>query len=340
YLKHKTRILVTHQLQYLKDADTIIILNNGKIELEGTFEELMRSDIDYARLLGVDESLVVGEESCEEDLGDIHQFRKVSRLMRELSRMSIMSKLSNKSILMEEEDLGITQRMRRRSSIYPKVERSLLLDYFRCGASRTVLTLTGLKQLNCYSRTVQEETRHYHHFTNNYSGVEANDSLLQESNFILERDDLYSTEFCLYMYLGIILVLFVASIVRSLAFYEVCMHSSNNIHDAMVSSVLRTELRFFDVNPSGNLGGRILNRFAKDIATTDETLSKCCLDALQMCLLLFGAFLLVLVVDYVFLAPASIVLAVLYVLRRIYLRSSVILRRLEASCTNEQYYYI
>nr|CAD7403869.1 unnamed protein product [Timema cristinae] len=365
YLKHKTRILVTHQLQYLKDADTIIILNNGKIELEGTFEELMCSNIDYARLLGVDESLVVGEESCEEDLGEIHQFRKVSRLMRELSRMSIMSKLSNKSVLMEEEDLGITQRRRRRSSIYPKVERSLLLDYFRCGANITVLTITAvlffLTQAACSGAdywtsywTAQEETRHYHHFTNNYSGVEANDSSLQESNFILERDDLYSTEFCLYMYLGIILVLFVVSIVRSLAFYEVCMHSSNNIHDAMVSSILRTEIRFFDVNPSG----RILNRFSKDIATTDETLSKCCLDAMQrnkdesnpftqfyesdvvikfdncpqMCLLLFGAFLLVLVVDYVFLAPASLVVGVLYVLRRIYLRTSVILRRLEASC--------
>nr|CAD7574939.1 unnamed protein product [Timema californicum] len=338
----------------------------GKIELEGTFEELMCSNIDYARLLGVDESLVVGEESCEEDLGDIHQFRKVSRLMRELSRMSIMSKLSNKSALIEEEDLGITQNRRRRSSIYPKVERSLLLDYFRCGASRAVLTMTAalffLTQAACSGAdywtsfwTVQEETRHYHHFTNNYSGVEANDSLLQESNFILERYDLYSTEFCLYMYLGIILVMFVASIVRSLAFYEVCMHSSNNIHDAMVSSILRTEVRFFDVNPSG----RILNRFSKDTSTTDEILSKSCLDAMQqrnknetnpstqfyesgvaikfdncpqMCLLLFGAFLLVLVVDYVFLAPASLVVGVLYVLRRIYLRSSVILRRLEASC--------
>nr|CAD7259046.1 unnamed protein product [Timema shepardi] len=330
YLKHKTRILVTHQLQYLKDADTIIILNNGKIELEGTFEELMCSNIDYARLLGVDESLVVGEESCEEDLGDIHQFRKVSRLMRELSRMSIMSKLSNKSALIEEEDLGLTQNRRRRSSIYPKVERSLLLDYFRCGASRAVLTMTAalffLTQAACSGAdywtsfwTVQEETRHYHHFTNNYSGVEANDSLLQESNFILERYDLYSTEFCLYMYLGIILVMFVASIVRSLAFYEVCMHSSNNIHDAMVSSILRTEQRNKnETNPSTQF-------YESGVAIKFDNCP-------QMCLLLFGAFLLVLVVDYVFLAPASLVVGVLYVLRRIYLRSSVILRRLEASC--------
>jgi len=28
YLRHKTRILVTHQLQYVKDTDMIVILNN------------------------------------------------------------------------------------------------------------------------------------------------------------------------------------------------------------------------------------------------------------------------------------------------------------------------
>ena len=31
YLKDKTRILVTHQVQYLKDVDTIVLLNNVRI---------------------------------------------------------------------------------------------------------------------------------------------------------------------------------------------------------------------------------------------------------------------------------------------------------------------
>lgn len=31
YLKNKTRVLVTHQVQYLKDADAIVLVNNVSI---------------------------------------------------------------------------------------------------------------------------------------------------------------------------------------------------------------------------------------------------------------------------------------------------------------------
>lgn len=35
YLKHKTRILVTHQMQYLSSVDRIIVLKNGFIQTQG-----------------------------------------------------------------------------------------------------------------------------------------------------------------------------------------------------------------------------------------------------------------------------------------------------------------
>lgn len=35
YLRNKTRILVTHQLQYLRNVDRIIVLKNGTIQAEG-----------------------------------------------------------------------------------------------------------------------------------------------------------------------------------------------------------------------------------------------------------------------------------------------------------------
>lgn len=51
YLCDKTCILVTHQLQHLKKVDQIIILNNGIIEAEGSYEELKDSGLDFAKLL-------------------------------------------------------------------------------------------------------------------------------------------------------------------------------------------------------------------------------------------------------------------------------------------------
>ena len=39
-LKNKTRILVTHALDFLSRADQIIMMDNGRISAQGTFEEL------------------------------------------------------------------------------------------------------------------------------------------------------------------------------------------------------------------------------------------------------------------------------------------------------------
>ncbi|XP_057653035.1 ATP-binding cassette subfamily C member 4-like isoform X9 [Diorhabda carinulata] len=51
YLKGKTRILVTRQLEHLKAADFVVVLNEGKIEATGTFRELCKSKIDFTEML-------------------------------------------------------------------------------------------------------------------------------------------------------------------------------------------------------------------------------------------------------------------------------------------------
>lgn len=46
-----TRILVTHQVHFLQEADIIIIIENGRITHRGTYTELSNSDLDFAKLL-------------------------------------------------------------------------------------------------------------------------------------------------------------------------------------------------------------------------------------------------------------------------------------------------
>nr|XP_023023674.1 multidrug resistance-associated protein 4-like [Leptinotarsa decemlineata] len=55
YLKGKTRVLVTHQLQYLNKADLIIVINQGVIEAQGTLTELSKSGVNFTEML-VDEN--------------------------------------------------------------------------------------------------------------------------------------------------------------------------------------------------------------------------------------------------------------------------------------------
>lgn len=51
FLSDKICILVTHQLQYLKSADMIIIMKDGQIEMQGNYRELQTSGLDFAKML-------------------------------------------------------------------------------------------------------------------------------------------------------------------------------------------------------------------------------------------------------------------------------------------------
>lgn len=51
YLRNKIVILATHQLQYLKGADQIVLLDNGRVTATGTFESLKGIKTGFGRLM-------------------------------------------------------------------------------------------------------------------------------------------------------------------------------------------------------------------------------------------------------------------------------------------------
>jgi len=70
-LHDKTRILVTHQTQYLSKADKILYVDNGKIIFTGTYDQLLRSDIDLSSIVhqqgDKDETSSTTESESESD---------------------------------------------------------------------------------------------------------------------------------------------------------------------------------------------------------------------------------------------------------------------------------
>ena len=66
FLKGKAVILVTHQIQYLKAADKILVLDQGEITHEGTFDYMLQSCEDISSFL-VQESDVEEDEVKEEN---------------------------------------------------------------------------------------------------------------------------------------------------------------------------------------------------------------------------------------------------------------------------------
>jgi hypothetical protein len=78
---------------------------------------------------------------------------------------------------------------------------------------------------------------------------EFNETEREKMDFALEYG-LDNNEF-LYVYIGIVGLLCLASLVRSIGFFWICMKASVNLHSRMFSSVLRSPIKFFDDNPSG-----------------------------------------------------------------------------------------
>lgn len=85
-------------------------------------------------------------------------------------------------------------------------------------------------------------------------------------------------------------------------------------------------MRFFNLNPSG----RILNRFARDIGVIDEFLPRTLLDSIHTNLYMIGAITLTAIVNPLFLIPIVCLSLMFMIMRRIYLKTSKNLKRLES----------
>lgn len=90
FLKDKIVVLVTHQLQYLQNADQIVLLEHGKVEAVGTYESLRDSGLDFAKLLVKEE-----EETFEASDQPLNRSisKNSSRMKRQNSESSMTSSI-------------------------------------------------------------------------------------------------------------------------------------------------------------------------------------------------------------------------------------------------------
>ena len=135
----------------------------------------------------------------------------------------------------------------------------------------------------------------------------------------------WSQNVYIYVYSGIIVSIFILGITRSFAFYALCMRASQRLHDMVFGALIRTGMRFFDTNPSG----RILNRFSKDMGAIDELLPKALLDAGQIIMMMIGTLIVTCTVNLLYLIPIVVLGSVFYFIRKVYLRTSKNVKRLE-----------
>ncbi|XP_063977599.1 ATP-binding cassette sub-family C member 4-like [Diachasmimorpha longicaudata] len=365
YLKGKTRILVTHQLHFLEQADVIVVLEKGTVKCQGTFDELSSSNEDFHEVLNQMQKKEAEENPGEEEqLDDLDEdFVAAQRLevpfinhIREgtAGRRRRVSQLSSgKSSIRSVEsfaydnEAAAAEAMDKRKAIAEVMGSGILpwsvySRYFRAGSTFCALILLSLLFILGQAATTSVD-----YWITYWTNVEIIRNALEDVNgdysalrpdylsYInvsvwrdlswLDDDGLLVTEYSIYIYTFCIVCCIVFVMLRSILFVRVCMKSSRRLHGMMFANVLGAPMVFFNTNSTG----RILNRFSKDIGAIDELLPKAMLECLQIFFVLMSILIMIIIVNYWMIIPTIVVAVLFYFLRYYFMDSAQDIKRIE-----------
>ncbi|KAM9851263.1 ATP-binding cassette sub-family C member 4-like [Aulostomus maculatus] len=315
-LRKKPRVLVTHQLQYLKAADQIMVLKEGQMVAWGTYSELQGSGLDFSSLLKEEG----GQEEDRKSTTPIPEI--VSHCPHTPSDNSRSSLSSSRYSLFEgAEPLAVVEQpVEEEKRSKGNVGFYMYVKYFRAGANLLILLILIL--LNCLAHVT---------FVLQDWWLALWASEQTHINVTEHLNGSFPRQLDLDLYLGVYAGLTTASVVfgflRTLVFFNVLVSSAQALHNRMFNAILRTPVRFFDINPIG----RILNRFSKDIGYLDSLLPWTFVDFIQILLQVIGVVAVAAMVIPWVLIPVVPLLAVFLFLRRYFLQTSRDIKRLEAT---------
>eukprot|EP01124_Arcella_intermedia_P029518 TRINITY_DN625_c0_g1_i1.p1 TRINITY_DN625_c0_g1~~TRINITY_DN625_c0_g1_i1.p1 ORF type:complete len:1466 (+),score=369.04 TRINITY_DN625_c0_g1_i1:648-4400(+) len=233
-LQGKTRILVTHQLQYLKRCDLIVILTKGEIEKIGTYDDLMSNYQPFSDLINAHVNDTETESEGKEEEEEKKEDKKTDKLVED-----------------EERKTG-------------SVSWGIYLLYYKFAGIKTVflIALFGSLTAGCalalnYWLTYWTNVSSYYSLVNTtLANPVIFDELSMGVYFYL----------VIYMMLGITQSLFFLS--QSFTNSLVAVQAAKHVHHRMLKCIIRAPTSFYDTTPTG----RILNRFGGDQYTIDVTL--------------------------------------------------------------------
>ncbi|XP_049501524.1 ATP-binding cassette sub-family C member 2 [Panthera uncia] len=284
-LKGKTRLLITHSIRFLPQVDEIVVLGNGTILEKGSYSTLLAKKGLFAKILktstkqmGLEGETTVNEDSEEDDCGlmpsveEIPEevasltMRRENSLHRTLSHSSRSSSRHQKSLknslktrnvntLKEEEELVKGQKLIKKEFIQTgKVKLSIYLKYLRAMGLCLIFFIIIAYVINAVAYIG----------SNLWLSAWTNDSKTYNgTNYPASQRDL---RVGVYGALGLVQGVFV--LLGNLCSACASTHASNILHKQLLTNILRAPMSFFDTTPTG----RIVNRFAGDISTVDDTL--------------------------------------------------------------------
>ncbi|XP_016548338.2 ABC transporter C family member 2 isoform X2 [Capsicum annuum] len=238
-LKGKTRVLVTNQLHFLSQVDKIILVHDGMVKEEGTFEYLSNNGVLFQKLMENAGKMEEYTEEKENDGNDKSSKPVVNGEANGVAKEVGKDKKEGKSVLIKQEE--------RETGV---VSWNVLMRYKNAlGGSWVVIIL-----FVCYFliEALRVGSSTWLSFWTDQSSSTR-----------------YSAGFYNLIYSLLSLGQVMVTLMNSFWLITSSLYAAKRLHDAMLGSILRAPMVFFHTNPLG----RIINRFAKDLGDIDRNVA-------------------------------------------------------------------
>ncbi|KAG5867521.1 hypothetical protein JTB14_027161 [Gonioctena quinquepunctata] len=214
FLGNKTRILVTQQLEFLKEADLIVFLENGTISKVLNIHDLSEAEMSMLYARSPSAQNAVEDSSAEKK--EIEAFEDVKEVGSCGIFMEYWKSGANKCIL------------------------AILISLFVLGQ-----LFTNISDLWVAYWVNSNSTEDHHH--NNLPVIM--DIVPRVSDF-MDFDKINEDHFFIYVHTGMILCV-ILILANSLLFYRICIKASVELHKKMLSNIILAPMRFFNVCSQG-----------------------------------------------------------------------------------------
>uniref|UniRef100_A0A3B3ZX39 ABC-type glutathione-S-conjugate transporter n=1 Tax=Periophthalmus magnuspinnatus TaxID=409849 RepID=A0A3B3ZX39_9GOBI len=232
-LRDKTRVLVTHGMSFLPQADLILVLVDGEITESGSYQELLSRNGAFAEFIRTFATNTERKESVMQRLGDTTNTN--------LQNMEPVSEIDQEQI---PEDLGkLTEADK---AFTGRVKLEMYKKYFKTIGLALIIPIVFLYAFQ------QGASLAYNYWLSMW----ADDPVVNGTQI---DTDLKLTVFGALGFAQI-------AIFGTTVAISICgIIASRHLHTDLLINVLRSPMSFFESTPSGNL----LNRFAKEIDAID-----------------------------------------------------------------------
>ncbi|OAD53879.1 Multidrug resistance-associated protein 5, partial [Eufriesea mexicana] len=261
-LKGKCVLFVTHQVQFLKHCNQIYVMHKGSIVEQGTHNELMQLNKEYAAM--VNSALLKMEDDAKNEI--VVSIETNSEFSNDLKRQIVCNPANNNgniessketrgrgTILTTQEKMQLGTVQSYTYNIYVKSAGG----YFVAALVFFMLLLNvGSSAFSSWWLAVWIKAG-----SGNVTDLNTNQTLISNN---LNDNPNYS--YYQNIYIGCIGVILLTSLLRGVVIMYATINASTTLHNKVFKRIIKSTITFFEITPIG----RIQNIFSRDIDEVDN----------------------------------------------------------------------